>query len=446
MQESSDTLTADLIVKNAVILTMDKEHTVFEDGALAIKGSEIAAINDSKVILRTYKADKVIDAQDCIVIPGLINAHTHIPMAYFKGLADDMAFNKWLFGFIVPLEQKLVNHEFVYNSTLHGAAELIKNGVTLANDMYFEGEAMAEALTKAGLRCIIGDPVLGTALTNKKDIKKLGSAAISNRKKYEGNPLLDFSLAPHAISTNSKPILEMCTEVALQNDLLIHMHLSETMEDIEACEQYNLRPVNFLEQIGLLDARVIMAHGIRVNEDEMDILAQHNASIAICTESNLKLVNGFAPLENYLQHKVRCCFGTDGVASNNNLDLLSELDLNAKLYKNLSTDPTFLPAEQMLRMATIEAAKALHKDRETGSLETGKKADLAILDCSSVEAQPVFNPYSQVIYTLGGRAVRDVIINGEIVLQDRKLTRLEETELVNKAKAYQANIVKELGI
>jgi 5-methylthioadenosine/S-adenosylhomocysteine deaminase len=434
------------IVKNALILTMDGSHSMIENGSIAIRGNEIIAIGTTEDILAEYTSPQTMDASDCIVIPGLINAHTHIPMSYFKGLADDMAFERWLFGFIVPLEQKLVNDRFTFDATLHGAAELIKNGVTLANDMYFEGTAMAEAVSQAGIRCIIGDPVLGTALKNEDDIRKLGSTAIINRKTFKGNPLLDFSLAPHAISTNSKAILEMCAKVALENDLLIHMHLSETNKDIYACRRYKKRPVPFLKEIGLLNARIIMAHGIKVTEDEMDILAEHDAAIAICTESNLKLVNGFAPISKYLQHKVRLCFGTDGVASNNNLDLLSELDFTAKLHKTLTKDPTFLPAEQMLHMATVEAAKALHKDKDIGSLEPGKKADLVILDCSGVEAQPLYNPYSQVIYALGGRAVRDVIIHGEVVLRDKKLTRLDEAELVDKAKEYRAKIRKELKL
>lgn len=433
-----------LLVRHALILTMQSGAEVIYDGALAIKHDLIADIGTTADLETRYQPEQVIEAAGCIVIPGLINAHTHIPMSYFKGLADDLPFEKWLFDFIVPLEQKLVNSQFVYDATLHGAAELIKNGITLANDMYFEGEVMAEATVKAGLRCIIGDPVLGTALKAAADIRKLGSAAIKNRKRYFSNPLLDFSLAPHAISTNSRQILEMCAEVALQNDLLIHMHLSETLADLEACRKYKLRPVNFLQQIGLLDARVIMAHGIQVSAGEMDILAKHNSSVAICTESNLKLVNGFAPIKKYLAHGVNLCFGTDGVASNNNLDLLSELDFTAKLHKSLNHDPTFLPAEQMLEMATINAAKALHKEAELGSLEPGKQADLVILDCNSIEAQPLYNPYSQVIYALGGRAVRDVIVNGRIVLRNKQLTILDEAELLAQSHHYRDLILQEL--
>ncbi len=445
MNKINQPISVSLIIKHAAILTLDKNHSVIENGAIAIDNDTIVAIGKTGDILQNYQSEQVIDASDCIVIPGLINAHTHMPMTYFKGLADDLPLDKWLNGFIWPLEGKLVNYNFVYDATLHGAAEMIKNGITLANDMYFEGDAMAKALTKAGLRCIIGDPVIGDRVKEKDNVYLVGQDAIANRIKYKDNPLVDFSLAPHAIYSNSKPILEKCAEVALDNDLLVHIHISEAdWEKPDCIEKYGKKPVEFLNDIGLLKSKIVLAHGIYVDEEEMDILAANNASIAICTESNLKLANGFAPLKDYLKHKVRCCFATDGVASNNNLDLLAELDFNAKIHKNLSGDPTFLPAEQMLSMATIESAKAIHKEHELGSIEVGKKADIVILDCNSVQAQPMYNPYSQVIYSLGGRAVRDVVINGEMVLKDKKLTKLDENELITKAKEYRTKILNEL--
>lgn len=445
MNNINQPLSVSLIIKHATILTMDKTRSVIENGAIAIDNDTIVTIGKTEDILQHYQSEQIINAVDCIVIPGLINAHTHMPMTYFKGLADDLPLERWLNGFIWPLEGKLVNYNFVYDAALHGAAEMIKNGITLANDMYFEGDAMAKALTKAGLRCIIGDPVIGDRVKEEDGVKLVGTDAIANRIKYKDNPLVDFSLAPHAIYSNTRPILEKCAEVALDNDLLVHIHISEAdWEKPDCLNKYGTKPIEFLQEIGLLKGKIVLAHGIWVDEEEMDILAENNASIAICTESNLKLANGFAPLKDYLLHKVRCCFATDGVASNNNLDLLAELDFNAKIHKNLSGDPTFLPAEQMLSMATIESAKAMHKERELGSLEAGKKADIVILDCNSVQAQPMFNPYSQVIYSLGGRAVRDVVINGEIVLRDKNLTTLDEAEMIFKAKDYRTKIINEL--
>jgi 5-methylthioadenosine/S-adenosylhomocysteine deaminase len=439
------------IVKNALILTMDGNFSVIENGAIAIREDKIAAIGTTESILAKYTSEQTIDAGDCIVIPGLINAHTHIPMTYFKGLADDIPLNPWLNDYIWPMEKIFVvpetkeAHDFVYYATLHGAAEMLRNGITFANDMYFKGEDMARAFIKAGVRCIIGEPLIENGKeTNLKDIGKL---ALSLRKQYKGSPLLDFSLAPHAIYTNPRDVLVRCAEVAREQNMLVHMHISEAEQEPKQClDEHGKLPIPYLQEIGLLKTRLIMAHGVYVTEGEMELLAESGAAMAICTESNLKLANGFAPIRKYLQHKVRICFGTDGVASNNNLDLLSELDFTAKVHKALAKDPTFLPAEQMLRMATVEAAKALNKDEDIGSLEPGKKADLVILDYSGVEAQPLHNPYSQVIYALGGRAVRDVIIHGEVVLKDKKLTRLDEAELVGKAKEYRAKIRKELNL
>lgn len=437
--------TVSLIIKHAVILTMDEKHSVLEDGAIAINGNRIEALGSTTKIEQNYAPEQLIDASGCIIIPGLINAHTHIPMTYFKGLADDLPLNKWLFDFIFPLEKTLVDSRFVYDATLHGAAELIRNGITLANDMYYQAAAMAEALTRAGLRCIIGDPIIDTDVQAKAALSEIGRHALDLNQKYRDNPLLDFSLAPHAIYTSTRAELEKCAEVALQHDLLVHMHISEAEHEVSDClKEHGKLPVLYLQDVGLLNCKLILAHGIWVTETEMDLLAQTGTAIAICTESNLKLANGFAPIFNYLKHKVRCCFGTDGVASNNNQDLLAELDLTAKVHKNINHDPTFLPAEQMLSMATIEAARAVHKDTVLGSLEAGKLADLIILDCNSVEAQPLYNPYSQVIYALGGKAVRDVVINGQIVLKDKQFTTLDEEEMIATAQKYKAMIKKEL--
>ncbi len=436
---------ADLIITNATILTMDSGHTVIEDGALAVLDGKIAALDKTSNIRNRFTSLHFLDAKGCLVIPGLINAHTHIPMSYFKGLADDLPLDQWLQGFIWPLEKRLVDFGLVYDSTLHGAAELIKNGVTFANDMYFQGDAMAKALIQAGLRCIIGEPVIATEEHGNPSLAEIGAFVVERNLVYKDNPLLSFALAPHSIYACSQAALERVAHIAVEHDLLVHMHLAETDKEASDCHKLHGKlPVHYLSGLGLLKAKLVMAHGIHVEAAEMDILAEHNASIAICTESNLKLGNGFAPIKDYLDKGVNLCFATDGVASNNNLDLLAELDMTAKVHKALAKDPTFLPAEQMLQMATMGAAKALYMDKELGSLEPGKRADLAILDCSTIEAQPLYNPYSQVIYALGGRAVRDVVINGKIVLRDKQLTTLDEKELLDKAKHYKKLILQEL--
>ncbi len=432
-----------LLVKRALILTMDPQRQVIADGAVAIDQDRIVAVGNTPRLAKAYRAEREIDASGCIVIPGLINAHTHLPMSYFKGVADDLPLQEWLNQHIWPLEQKFIlngqtpDPDFIYDASLHGAAELIRNGVTLANDMYFGGDAIARAVTKAGLRCLIGEPILDNGNGKKQDLSRIGQSSLRLAEQYRDNPLLDFTLAPHAIYTSSREALERCAELALQTGLRVHMHVSETPWEVEECRRrFRKKPIFYLQDTGLLDTRLILAHGIYVDKDEMCLLESNHVSVVICTESNLKLASGFAPIKSYLYCQVHLCFGTDGVASNNNLDLLSELDFTAKLHKALNNDPTFLPAEQILRLATLRAAQAIGLERELGSLEPGKLADLVILDCNSPEAQPLHNPYSQVVYTLGGRAVRDVIINGRTVLENKKLLTLDEAELIDKARYY----------
>lgn len=434
-----------IIITHATILTMDDKHSIVENGAIAIDKDIIIGIGDTESILNNYQAEKLKDASGCIVIPGLINAHSHIPMSYFRGVADDLELDIWLQKYIWPLEKKYITPQFVFDASVHGAAEMIRNGITLTSDMYFHGRETAKALSQVGLRGVIGQAIVDFQLVENGGIDRICRFAVEMEETYRDNPLINFSLAPHAIYTCSTPTLEKCIDTALQHDLIIQIHLSETEQEIkDSISSYGKLPVQYLNEIGMLKAKLILAHGIYVSEPEMELLAMHDTAIAICTESNLKLAAGIAPLKNYFKHNVRCCFATDGVASNNNLDLLSEMDFTAKLHKVINQDPTFLPAEQVLSMATCEAAKALHKYDELGSLEAGKKADIVILDCNSLEGQPLYHPYSQVVYSLGGKAVRDVFINGEQVLNNKTLTKTDESELINKAKAYSAVIRRDL--
>lgn len=436
---------ASTIITNATILTMDKHLSIIDKGAVAIKKDIIIAVDETETILNNYQADEVIDATDCIVIPGLINCHSHVPMAYFKGVADDLPLETWLNKYIWPLESKFIVPDFVFDSAMHGAAEMVKNGITLTKDMYFHGSEIANAISKVGLRGMIGEAIVDFKLIENGGYEQIGKFAVQMERAYKNNPLINFTISPHAIYTCSTRTLERCVRMALDNNLLMQIHLSETEQEVKDCQNaHNRYPVQYLMDIDMLKAKLVIAHGIWVSEDEMELLAEHNVSVAICTESNLKLAAGFAPIKAYLKHKVRCCFATDGVASNNNLDLLAEMDFTAKLHKTLNNDPTFLPAKQILAMATSEAAKALHRFDELGSLETGKKADIVVLDCNSIEGLPVYNPYSQVVYALGGRAVRDVVINGETVLRHKKLTKVNESDIIAKAKEHARLIKKEL--
>ncbi|MDP2402010.1 MAG: amidohydrolase family protein, partial [Actinomycetota bacterium] len=320
----------DLIISGGTILCLDARMQVLTDSCIAISAGRITDILPQAQ--QKYAAQEVLDASGCIIIPGLINAHTHIPMTYFRGLADDLPLMKWLQEYIWPLESKLVKTQFVFDASLHGAAEMLKNGIVLANDMYFHGEEIARALSQAGMRGIIGEAVIQTLLPKDGSIG-IGQKTLELKEAFSGNPLVDFAITPHSIYTCDRNTLEKCTEVALANDLLVHIHLSETKAERESCiESHGKKPVEYLAEIGMLKARTILAHGIWIDEQEMKILSQNRISVATCLESNLKLVSGILPMQKYHKARVNICLGTDGVASNNNLDLFAEMDMNAKLH------------------------------------------------------------------------------------------------------------------
>ncbi len=434
---------AELIVKGGTILSMDANLQVYEDHSIAMSGGKILAIYPS--IEERYQAPELIDATDCIVIPGLINAHTHMPMTYFRGLADDLPLDTWLNKYIWPLEARMVKPKFVYDASLHAAAEMLLSGTVLANDMYFHIRETAKAVTRAGMRAMFGEAVIQVQLNESFGVAPICRAAVELNQEFADNPLVSFVLTPHAIYTCDKKILSTCADVAQREEMLLHIHLSETKFEVDfSLSNYGKKPVMYLEEIGMLEANVILAHGIWVDEDEMEVLAKHDVSIASCLESSLKLTAGILPMQQYKKHGVNICLGTDGVASNNNLDMFAEMDVNAKLHKAIAGDPAFLPASEVLQMATIKAAKALGIGDKTGSLEAGKYADLAILSLNSLSSQPIYNPYSHVVYALNSDSVRDVVVNGKIVVSNRKLVNLDEAELIETAKKYKKEILSQL--
>lgn len=432
----------DLIISGALIVCMDPQMRVLEGHSVAIKDGKIAEIfaeGTQEAFARDY-----LDASGTILIPGMINAHTHLGMTYFRGLADDLPLAQWLGDYIWPLEAKLVNRQFVYDATLHGAAEMIKNGITAANDMYFQMSAVADACLRAGTRCMVSEALIEPMLSEiEKD--RIGAGSLSLKSRYAGEPRLSFSLAPHAIYTCGDALLRKVAKIAGENDMTVHMHLSETEDEVTNClAKHGKRPVEYLRETGLLDCRTVFAHGVWVSDMEMEILAEKNASIAICTDSNLKLASGIAPISKYLKHGVNLCLATDGVASNNNLDLLAEMDITAKLHKVIGNDPAILPAVELVRMATINGAKALGWEQKRGSIEIGKDADLTIIGLDTLENQPMYNPYSHLVYTISSSSVRDVLVGGKFVLRDRVLVSLDEAELIATANEYKEVIKKEI--
>ncbi|MDP8267305.1 MAG: amidohydrolase [Candidatus Tenebribacter davisii] len=428
----------DLLIKNGLALEYDKEPTI---NSIAILNGKILDIG--KDLEQKYKASQIIDAADKIVMPGFVNTHSHVAMSYFKGLADDLPLQEWLSKHIWPVEAKFLSAEFVEDAALYGCAEMIKNGITTFSDMYFFGDQTAKSAEKVGIRAVLGEGVLDYPVANYQNADEIFAYIKKMHHKYLKSELIDFAVAPHAIYTCGKENLIKAKNLAQELGILLHIHLSETKKEVADCiNKTGMRPVEYLDSLGFFEGNVVVAHAIWLNENEQNILAKNNTSVSINTSSNLKLASGFNSFRSYIEHGINLSLGTDGVASNNNLSMLQEISLTAKLQKALNDDPTFLPDKDMIKIATIGGAKALHKSNQIGSFEIGKKADIILIDVNNIETQPMYDPYSQLVYSLSSEQIKDVIINGKIVMKNRQLINIDAKELIEKAKYYQKKIIK----
>jgi len=428
----------DIFIKNGLILEFDKKPEI---NSIAISNGKILEIGND--LEQKYDAEQIINATDKIVIPGFVNTHSHVAMSYFKGLADDLPLQEWLSKHIWPVEAKFLSEEFVEDAALHGCAEMIKNGITTFSDMYFFGNQTARSAERIGIRAVLGEGVLDYPMANYQNADEIFAYIRKMHDKYKKCDLIDFAVAPHAIYTCGKENLIKAKDLAQELGILLHIHLSETEQEVQDClKKIGLRPVEYLNSIGFFEGNVVAAHALWLDDNEQNILAKNNASIAINTSSNLKLTSGLTSFKSYLKHGINLCIGTDGVASNNNLSILQEISLLAKLQKALNNDPTFLPAKKMIQIATIGGAKALNKNDQIGSIEVGNKADIILIDINNIEAQPMYDPYSHLVYSLTSEQIEDVIINGKIVMKDRKLINVDERELIEKAKYYKKKIIE----
>jgi len=436
----------DIIIKNGYIVTINPAMEIIEHGAIAIDKGKILAIGVNEEIEKNYTSDKLIDASSKIVMPGFINGHSHIAMSFFRGYADDLLLQSWLEDHIWPAEEKFVKAQFVYDSSYYACAELIKNGITMINDMYFYSKETARAATKAGMRAILGEGILDFPMAFHKTPESMINYALEGHEEFKDNELIDFAMMPHSIYTCSKENLIIAAQKARAHNMLIHTHLSEAKKEVVDCmNEYGVRPVQYLDSISFLGNDVSLAHGVWIDEQEQRLLAEKGVGVNICTECNLKLSSGFAPIKGYKDNGVTISLATDGVASNNNLSILDEMDMTAKVHKAINNDPTFLRAEEVVRMVTIEPAKIFNKENEIGSLEVGKKADIILLERNKLENMPMYNVYSHLVYTMHSESVKDVIVNGKVLMQDRKFVEIDENELFNKARYYQRELQKSIS-
>lgn len=429
----------DLIIKGGTIVSMNPSYELFEDTAICIKDGLIQKICPTSEI--DGEAAEVIDAEGHLVTPGFVNCHSHLPMTYLRGLADDLPLFTWLNEHIWPMEGKLLSSTFVYDSSLHGIAESILNGVTTTADFYFLSEETAKAMTKVGMRGVLSRTFIDP--NGERGIDEHIQFLKRMDEEYRDNPLIDWAIAPHAIYTVSSNLLKQSAEYALAEDKLLHIHLSETKKEVEDClKEHGKRPLHYLADLGFLELKALFAHGVHLDESELKLMEGTNLAVSVCTNSNLKLVSGFAPLKLMEEHNICYGIGTDGVASNNKLDILEELSTTAKLHKALNEDPVFLPAKEAFAKLTIEAARALGKDKLIGSLEEGKAADILLIDHRKLFSSPLYDPYSHLVYAIGREQITDVFISGNRVLKNRRLTTVCEEDIYRTALSYKEKIVQ----
>lgn len=437
---------ADILLTNAIVLTMNEAMKVYAPGAVAIAGEKILGVGAATEILETYQATSQIDCQGKVVMPGLVNAHTHVPMTLLRGLADDLRLDVWLLGYMMPVEREFVSPDFVRLGTQIACAELIKSGVTCFADMYYFEEQVAKTTAQVGLRAVCSQTVLKFPSPDANSYEESLAAAREFITKWKGHPLIVPSVAPHSPYTCTEDILRATAELAMEFDVPLHTHLAETALEVEnSRKEHGMPVIPYVKKNNLFGAKVLAAHCVHIDNGEIHTLHHHKAGVAHCPSSNLKLASGVAPVSRMLEVGLKVGIGTDGPASNNDLDMFEEIRLAAFLAKGISGDPTAIPAPLALSMATRLGAAALHLSHITGSLEPGKRADLIIVDLSALHNSPRFsrdhaNLYSQLVYTAKSTDVVSVMVNGSWLMLDRRLVTLDDKELLEQAADYARRI------
>jgi 5-methylthioadenosine/S-adenosylhomocysteine deaminase len=440
------TLSVDIILTNAILLTMDSNLTQFEPGALAVQGDSFTAVGSESDILQNYHAAQLVDCGGKVLMPGLVNAHTHVPMTLLRGLADDLRLDVWLMGYMMPVEREFVSPDFVRLGTMLACAELIRTGVTSFADMYYFEEHVARATAEAGLRAVCSQTVLKFPSPDARYYEESLAASRDFIQNWKGHPLIVPSVAPHAPYTCTQEILRATAALAAEFDVPLHTHLAETALEVENCRaEHGMPVIPYVKKQNLFDAKVLAAHCVHIDNGEIKTLVHHHVGVAHNPSSNLKLASGFAPVQKMIDAGLNVGIGTDGPASNNDLDMFEEIRLAGFLAKGYSGDPTVLPAHQIVNMATHMGAQALYIGDITGSLEPGKRADFILVDLHTVHNTPRFQRekngiYAQLVYTGHATDVTDVMVNGKWIMRDHHLTTLNEDELLIQAREYAKRI------
>jgi 5-methylthioadenosine/S-adenosylhomocysteine deaminase len=437
---------ADWIWTGRYVVTMDPQRRVIDNGAIAIRGERILAAGPKSEIEQRYQARQRLDRPDAILAPGLIDTHTHAAMSLFRGIADDLRLQEWLEHYIFPAEARNVTPEFVRWGTRLGCLEMLLSGTTTYTDMYYFEDVVAEATKEAGMRGVLGETIIGFPSPDAKT--PADALAFTGRflARFHGDSLIVPAVAPHAIYTNSDETLQACRALANRHGAPLVIHLSETKHENDEClAKRKLTPTQALDALGIFNGRTVAAHAVWVDEADLAILKARGVGIAHCPSSNMKLASGIAPVTRMLALDLAVGLGPDGPAgSNNDFNMFEEMDLAAKLQKVATGDPRNLPAEAAVEMATIRGARALGMEKEIGSLESGKRADLITIRLDRPNAVPLYNVYSQMVYALKGSDVEDVMVNGKLLVKDAQPLTLNAAQIEAKAREYRDRVQKSL--
>jgi 5-methylthioadenosine/S-adenosylhomocysteine deaminase len=430
-----------LVITNALVVTMDGSGRVIRDGAVAIDGRDIVAVDTAPALAARFTAHESVDAAGDIVMPGLINTHTHAPMVLYRGLADDLALMDWLQKYIFPAEAKTVTPEFVRAGTRLAALEMIQSGTTAYADMYYFEEEIARATKEAGLRGVLGQTIIQFPVADAKTPAEGLARAEAFIKSWTGDELIVPAIAPHAMYTLDAASLKSARTIADRHTAPVLIHLAETRDEVNiAREKHKMTPVQYLDSIGFFGARTIAAHGVHLSADDIRALAARRVAIAHNPESNMKLASGAAPIPALRNAGVVVGLGTDGAASNNDLDMFEAMRQAALLHKHVTGDPRALPAGTALEMATIDGARTLGLDRELGSLEPGKRADLLIVSVRGARQTPMYDPLSHLVYVARGDDVRTTIVNGRVLMRDRRVATMDEQAVLRDAAIWATKV------
>jgi 5-methylthioadenosine/S-adenosylhomocysteine deaminase len=440
---------ADTILSNGIVICMDDSFRQFPNGAVVIKDDAIAAVGDASEISATWSANDVVDCAGCVIMPGLINCHTHLPMTLLRGLADDLRLDVWLYGYMMPVERKFVSPDFVRLGTQLACAEAIRSGVTCVNDMYYFEDTIAQTVADAGLRALCSQSIMQFPTPDAASADESLEFTEKFIEKWKGHPLIVPVIAPHAPYTCSGELMRACAEIAVKHNVPLHIHISETYQEVEdSRREHGMPVVNWIKKNGVLEAKVICAHCTAIDAGEMRTLRNANATISHNPSANLKLASGIANVPQMLKTGLHVGIGTDGPASNNDLDHFEEIRLAALIAKGNFRDPVLVPAKTALSMGTLEGARALHIGHLTGSLEVGKRADVIVVNLDQLHSTPQFSRiakgsdaiYTQIVYSSKAADVRDVFANGKALMRDRTLLTLDVAAIKQAANALAQQI------